>query len=92
MLQDVAVNTVHLAVALIIKQWHGAPTMLDVGVSTHSLVAALTTIHQQLGKGIVAVPATPILMVAAQMVSALPKAQALRVGCSLIFWIMKLVF
>lgn len=74
------VSTVPSAAALTTQPWHGAPTMLGVGVSTQSLAAALTTIRQLLGRTTVAAPATLTHMDAAQMELALPRAQALRVG------------
>ena len=74
-------SIVPLVVVLMRKLLHEAPIMLDVGVSIHSLAAAQTTTHQLLGTTTVAAPAIPIVMAAAQMVSALPRDQAQRVGC-----------
>lgn len=76
------VYTVPLAAALTTQQWQEAPTMLAVGVSTHNLAAALTTTHRLLGRTTAAAPATPTATDVAQMVSALPRAQAQRVGQS----------
>lgn len=73
-------STVPSVAALTTQQWRGAPTMLGVGASTQSLAAALTTTHQLLGRITVAAPATLTATDAAQMVSALPRAQALKVG------------
>lgn len=76
------VSTVPLAAALTTQQWHGAPTMLDVGVSTQSLAAAQTTTRQLLGRTTVAALATLTATDAAQMVSALLRVQAQRVSYS----------
>lgn len=75
-------STVPSAAALTTQQWHEVPTMLGVGVSTHSLAAALTITHRLLERTIVAAPVTLTPLDAAQMVSVLPRAQAQRVGHS----------